>query len=109
MIPPLLAGEYSDCLPSDSLADTVVAPSLAAAEYISHQSAQLVYGRGVGVRLAVDDAPFAGVSPWPLAAVLEQFLARHVGVNSFTELELRSRQRGRLAQWPARMGTRPAA
>ncbi len=73
------------------------------------QHRQLVYGRGVGVKLAVDDTPFAGVSPWPLAAVLEQFLSRHVGVNSFTELELRSRQRGRLAAWPARMGMRPAA
>jgi len=73
------------------------------------QHRQLVYGRGVGARLTVDDTPFAGVSPWPLAAVLEQFLARHVGINSFTELELRSRQRGRLATWPARMGARPAA
>lgn len=73
------------------------------------QHRQLVYGRGVGVRLVVDDLPFAGVSPWPLAAVLEQFFARHVGINSFTELELQSRQRGRLAAWPARMGTRPSA
>lgn len=72
------------------------------------QHRQLVYGRGVGVRLTVDDAPFAGVSAWPLAAVLEQLLTRHVGINSFTELELRSRQRGRLAQWPARPGQRPA-
>jgi type VI secretion system protein ImpG len=73
------------------------------------QHRQLVYGRGVGLRLVVDDAPFAGVSPWPLAAVLEQFFSRHVGINSFTELELHSRQRGRLAIWPARMGQRPAA
>jgi type VI secretion system protein ImpG len=73
------------------------------------QHRQLVYGRGVGLRLLVDDVPFAGVSPWPLAAVLEQFFSRHVGINSFTELELHSRQRGRLASWPARMGQRPAA
>ncbi len=73
------------------------------------QHRQLVYGRGVGVRLAVDDPPFAGVSPWPLAAVLEQFFARHVGINSFTQLELHSRQRGRLARWAPRIGTRPAA
>ncbi|HNT39595.1 MAG TPA: type VI secretion system baseplate subunit TssF [Rubrivivax sp.] len=73
------------------------------------QHRQLVYGRGVGLRLLVDDAPFAGVSPWPLAAVLEQFFSRHVGINGFTELELHSRQRGRLASWPARMGRRPAA
>lgn len=73
------------------------------------QHRQLVYGRGVGVRVTVEDAPFAGVSPWPLAAVLERLFARHVGINSFTELELRSRQRGRLARWPARPGNRPMA
>jgi type VI secretion system protein ImpG len=73
------------------------------------QHGPLVYGRGVGVTLTVDETPLAGVSPWPLAAMLEQFFARHVSVNSFTELALRSRQRGALAQWRARPGMRPVA
>ncbi|WP_326535478.1 type VI secretion system baseplate subunit TssF [Pseudorhodoferax sp.] len=73
------------------------------------QHGPLVYGRGVGVALTVDELPLAGVSPWPLAAVLERFLARHVGVNSFTELALHSRQRGRVAQWQVQPGQRPVA
>ncbi|MBK9235426.1 MAG: type VI secretion system baseplate subunit TssF [Rhodoferax sp.] len=71
------------------------------------QHAQLVYGRGVGVRVTVDESSFAGISPWPLMAVLERFFSRHVGVNSFTELALASRQRGDLAQWRVRPGDRP--
>ncbi|CAM3418050.1 type VI secretion system baseplate subunit TssF [Paracidovorax anthurii] len=72
------------------------------------QHGQLVYGRGVGVTVGVDEGPLAGVSPWPLVAVLERFLARHVGVNSFTELSLRSRQRGAIARWRVRPGQRPS-
>ncbi|MDZ4237279.1 MAG: type VI secretion system baseplate subunit TssF [Hydrogenophaga sp.] len=72
------------------------------------QHSQLVYGRGVGISLTVDDASFAGVSAWPLVSVLERFFARHVGVNSFTELSLHSRQRGKVAQWNVRPGQRPA-
>jgi type VI secretion system protein ImpG len=71
------------------------------------QHRQLIYGRGVGVHLGMDEPPLAGVSPWPLANVLERFLSRHVGVNSFTELHLHSRQRGPLARWTPRPGQRP--
>ncbi len=71
------------------------------------QHRQLVHGRGVGVKVTVDESPFAGVSPWPLMSVLERFFARHVGINSFTELALHSRQRGQVAQWRVRPGERP--
>lgn len=71
------------------------------------QHRQLVYGRGVGVHLSFDEPPLAGVSPWPLASVLEHFFARHVGMNCFTELNLHSRQRGSLARWAPRPGQRP--
>lgn len=71
------------------------------------QHRQLVYGRGVGVHLSVDEPAMAGVSPWPLSNVLERFFARHVGVNSFTELQLHSRQRGPVARWTPRPGQRP--
>ena len=71
------------------------------------QHSQLVYGRGVGVQVSVDETPFAGVSPWPLLSVLETFFTRHVGMNSFVELGVQSRQRGKVAQWRARPGKRP--
>jgi type VI secretion system protein ImpG len=71
------------------------------------EHSHLVYGRGVGVKATVDEASFAGVSPWPLMSVVEVFLSRHVGMNSFVELSTHSRQRGKVAQWPARTGQRP--
>jgi type VI secretion system protein ImpG len=68
----------------------------------------IVFGRGVQLDMLVDEIPLAGVSPWLLGAVLEQFFARHVGVNSFTEFILRSTQRGQIANWQARIGRRPS-
>ena len=68
----------------------------------------VMFGRGVQVELTVDDRAFSGDSPYLLGAVLEQFFARHVSINSFAECVLRSVQRGTLAQWPARIGRRPA-
>jgi type VI secretion system protein ImpG len=68
-----------------------------------------VFGRGVALELEVDELPFAGVSPWLLGAVLEQFFSRHVGVNSFTEFSLRTIQRGLISTWKPRIGRRPTA
>ncbi|MFZ4479348.1 MAG: type VI secretion system baseplate subunit TssF [Rhodoferax sp.] len=68
----------------------------------------IVFGRGVQLDMLLDEIPLAGVSPWLFGAVLEQFFARHVGVNSFTEFVLRSIQRGPIAQWQARIGRRPS-
>jgi type VI secretion system protein ImpG len=73
------------------------------------QTGPIVYGRGVSLDLMVDELPFAGVSPWLLGAVLDQFFARHVSVNAFTELSLASIQRGAIARWSARIGKRPIA
>ena len=67
----------------------------------------IVFGRGVQLDLLVDEIPLAGISPWLLGAVLEQFFARHVGINSFTEFVLRSTQRGQIASWHPRIGRRP--
>lgn len=69
----------------------------------------IVFGRGVALELDVDEIPFAGASPWLLGAVLEQFFTRHVGINSFTELSLRSIQRGTICTWKPRIGRRPMA
>ena len=37
---------------------------------------------------------------------MEHYLARHVAINVFTETTLHSMQRGEVARWPVRMGTR---
>ncbi|MDR6412610.1 type VI secretion system baseplate subunit TssF [Paraburkholderia terricola] len=68
----------------------------------------IVFGRGVRVTLTVDEQAFAGDSPYLIGAVLEQFFARHASINAFTEFALHSVQRGEFAQWPARVGRRPA-
>ena len=67
---------------------------------------ELVYGRGIQCRITVDEEGFSGISPYLLGAILEQFIARHVSALTFTELEMESKQRGIIACWPVRMGTR---
>ena len=66
----------------------------------------LVYGRGVQCTLMVDEEGFSGSSPYLFGVVLEHYLARHVAINVFTQTKLESMQRGMIAQWPVRMGTR---
>jgi type VI secretion system protein ImpG len=68
----------------------------------------LVYGRGVKCELTVDESGFSGISPYLFGLVLEQYLARHVSINVFTETELRSMQRGLVTRWAPRMGGRSA-
>ena len=69
----------------------------------------MVYGRGVRIDLQVDEAAFPGTGPYLFGAVLEQFFARHVSINMMSELVLSTLQRGELARWRPRMGSRPAA
>lgn len=68
----------------------------------------LVYGRGVKCELTVDEDGFSGVSPYLFGLVLEHYLSRHVAINTFTQTELTSIQRGQVASWPVRMGGRGA-
>ncbi len=68
----------------------------------------LVYGRGVKCELTVDEDGFSGVSPYLFGLVLEHYLSRHVAINTFTQTELNSMQRGQVASWPVRMGGRSA-
>jgi type VI secretion system protein ImpG len=69
----------------------------------------IVFGRGISIDLTVDETLFAGTSPYLFGAVLEQFFARHVGLNVFTETALHTLQRGEIARWKPRMGKRPVA
>jgi type VI secretion system protein ImpG len=69
----------------------------------------LVFGRGIECVLTVDETGFSGISPYLLGLILEHYMARHVSMNSFTQTELHSMQRGLVARWPVRMGTRGVA
>ncbi|KVC44722.1 type VI secretion system baseplate subunit TssF [Burkholderia diffusa] len=66
----------------------------------------MTFGRGIECALTIDETGFSGVSPYLFGAILEHWLARHVSLNSFTQTELHSMQRGRIARWPVRTGTR---
>ncbi|MGU7780940.1 type VI secretion system baseplate subunit TssF [Burkholderia sp. PU8-34] len=66
----------------------------------------MTFGRGIECALTVDEAGFSGASPYLFGVILEHWLARHVSINSFTQTELHSMQRGRIARWPVRTGTR---
>ena len=51
-------------------------------------------------------AAFEGTGVFLLGAVLEQFFARYVSLNSFTETIIHSQQRGEIIRWPAQVGRR---
>jgi type VI secretion system protein ImpG len=64
------------------------------------------FARGLEITLTFDEAAFEGVGVFNLGGVLEQFFAKYVSLNSFTETVVRSKQRGEIVRWPTRMGLR---
>jgi type VI secretion system protein ImpG len=66
----------------------------------------IVFGRGLEIRVTVDETSFAGASAFLLGAVLEQVFARLASMNTFTELVLVSERRGEIKRWPPRMAAR---
>ena len=64
------------------------------------------FARGLEITLTFDEAAFEGTGVFILGAVLEQFFAKYVSLNSFTETVVRSKQRGEIIRWPTRMGIR---
>lgn len=73
----------------------------------THTSGPLTYARGVEIELACDEQAFEGSVAFLLGSVLEQYFARYVTLNSFTELHLTSQQRGSIHRWPPRSGSTP--
>jgi len=69
----------------------------------------ITFGRGVEVKIEVDDLSFEGASAFLLGCVLERFVARHVSMNGFTQLLLHSSGRGDILRGRPRCGARPIA
>jgi type VI secretion system protein ImpG len=69
----------------------------------------LAYGRGIQIELEVEELAFEGGSAFLFGSVMEQFFARHVSINSFTETVLRSNARGEILRGTPRCGQRPIA
>ena len=69
----------------------------------------ITFGRGVEVKVEVDDLSFEGASAFLLGCVLERFVARHVSMNGFTKMRLHSVGRGDILTGRPRCGNRPIA
>jgi type VI secretion system protein ImpG len=67
----------------------------------------IVFGRGLEISLEFDENAFRGTGVYLLGAVFERFLARYVSINSFTEMVLRTTERGEIKRWQAHPGCRP--
>jgi type VI secretion system protein ImpG len=66
----------------------------------------MAFGRGLEITLTLDDQAYQAPGAFLMGAVLEEFLARGVSLNSFTQTIVQTRQRGELMRWPARTGRR---
>jgi type VI secretion system protein ImpG len=67
----------------------------------------ITFGRGVEVKVEIDDLSFEGASAFLLGCVLERFVARHVSINGFTQMRLHSVGRGDILLGRPRCGVRP--
>ena len=64
----------------------------------------LTFGSGCEIELELDELAFQGSSAFLLASVLERYFARFAAINTFTQLALRSTQRGIVKRWSPRVG-----
>ena len=66
----------------------------------------ITFARGLEITLLLDESAFEGQGVFVLGAVLDEFFARYVSLNSFTETVLTTVQRKEVMRWPARIGRR---
>jgi type VI secretion system protein ImpG len=69
----------------------------------------LTFARGLEVKVSIDEEAYEGSGIFVLGAVLSQFFARHVSINSFTETVIISQRRGEVMRWPSLIGKRQIA
>ncbi|MGL6210654.1 MAG: type VI secretion system baseplate subunit TssF, partial [Paracoccaceae bacterium] len=63
--------------------------------------------RGTEVSLQFDERAFEGSGIFLIGAVLDRFMAEYASINSFTQVVIRSDQRGVVKTWPPRSGQGP--
>lgn len=66
----------------------------------------IAFGRGLEVKVTVDELSFEGGSAPLLGAVLHRYFSRHVAMNSFVQTGLASLSRGELRRWNPVLGAR---
>lgn len=67
----------------------------------------IAFARGLEVTVTFEEAAFEGTGVFLLGAVLAEFFAKYVSVNSFTETVVKTRERGEIMRWTMRQGLRP--
>ena len=66
----------------------------------------IAFARGLEITVTLDELAFEGSGIFLLGAVLEQFFAKYVSINAFTETVIKSLERGEVMRWPVRIGQR---
>ena len=66
----------------------------------------IAFGRGLEVKVTVDDMSFEGGSPVLLASVLHRYFSRHVSMNSFVQTTVATLARGDVKTWAPQAGAR---
>jgi type VI secretion system protein ImpG len=66
----------------------------------------ITFARGLEITVTLDETAFEGQGVFVLGAVLEQFFARYVSINSFTETVIATQQRKEIMRWPIHLGKR---
>ncbi|QGM47278.1 type VI secretion system baseplate subunit TssF [Methylocystis heyeri] len=61
---------------------------------------------GIEVTVALDDKAFEGSGVFLLGAILDRFLSEYASLNNFTQLVVRTTERGVIMRWPPRIGSR---
>ncbi len=67
----------------------------------------IAFGRGIEVKLTVDELGYTGGSAFLFGAAMHHYLSRHVSLNSFVETSLESLTRGEIMRWKPILGSRP--
>ena len=93
---PVIAKQVDGLLSVQSQAITVRVPT----------KGPITFSRGVQITVNFDEAAFEGASCFLFGAVLERFFCKYVSLNSFTQLVIKTKQRGEIMRWPVRAGTR---
>lgn len=100
---------YTVGQPSQAVVDGVVGIRSKPALVRCPGGGPVVFIRGLDIDLTLEEDRYAGQGIFPFAAALEQFLARHVSINSFTRLTLKTADRREVMTWPPRVGRIPIA
>ncbi len=63
-------------------------------------------GRGLEITVTLEEKAFEGSGVFLLGAVLDRFFAEYAALNHFTTTVIRTIERGTIARWPPRAGSR---